>query len=178
MASSTTRLMTVAEFEQLPEAEGCRYELQHGELVTLAPPRYKHSLVQQKMMLLLQTAAAEAGPVFTELGFRPLAEYEFRYADVAWASQQRSDATDPNSYFRGVPELVVEVLSPSNTVAEMIDKERLCLENGAREFWVVDIDHRVVRVSTPDGLTVTYKAGQEIPLLFGGKLAVNAIFSV
>ncbi len=60
----------------------------------------------------------------------------------------------------------------------MIDKERLCLENGAREFWVVDIDHRLVRVSTPDGLTVTYKDGQEIPLLFGGKLAVDAIFGV
>lgn len=178
MASGTTRLMTVAEFEQLPEAEGCRYELQRGELATLAPPKYKHSLVQQKMMLLLQNAAAEAGTAFVELGFRPLPEYEFRYADVAWASKQRSEAQDPNSYFRGVPELVVEVLSPSNTVAEMIEKEKLCLENGAREFWVVDIDHRLVKVSTPDGHTVTYKTGQEIPLLFGGKLAVNAIFSL
>ena len=178
MASSTTRPMTVAEFEQLPETNGCRYELQRGELVTLAPPRYQHTLVQRKIAALLDGAAGDAGPAIVELGFRPLPEYEFRYVDVAWASKQRSDATDPNSYFRGVPELVVEVLSPSNTVAEMIEKEKLCLENGGREFWVVDIDHRLIRVSTPDGLTVSYKDGQEIPLLFGGKLAVNAIFSV
>jgi len=170
--------MTVAEFVQLPEAEGCRYELQRGELVTLAPPKLRHSLVQRKIMFLLQDAAADAGSASIELGFRPLPEYEFRYADVAWASKQRWEQQDLNSYFRGAPELVVEVLSPSNTVAEMIDKEKLCLENGAREFWVVDIDHRLVRVSTPDGHTITYKDGQEIPLLFGGKLAVNAIFSV
>jgi Uma2 family endonuclease len=178
VASSTTRLMTVAEFEQLPEAEGCRSELQHGELVTLVPPKLRHSVVQQKIRDLFQDAAADAGSAFIELGFRPVPEYEFRYADVAWASKQRWQEQDLNSYFRGSPELVVEVLSPSNTVAEMIDKERLCLENGAREFWVVDIDHRLVRVSTPDGHTVTYKIGQKIPLLFGGKLAVDAIFSV
>jgi Uma2 family endonuclease len=178
VASSTTRLMTLEEFAQLPEVEGCRYELRHGECVTLAPPQYKHSLVQQKMMLLLQSAAGDAGSAFVELGFRPLPEHEFRYADVAWASKQRAEAQDPNSYFRGAPDLVVEVLSPSNTVAEVIEKEKLCLENGAREFWVVDIDHHQVRVSTPDGHTVTYKAGQEIPLLFGGQLAVNAIFSL
>lgn len=176
-------MTTVAEFERLPETGDCRYELQRGELVVLVPSILRHTLVQHKIALLLQHAAAEAGTAeagtaFVELGFRPLPEYEFRYADVAWASKQRSEAQDPNSYFRGAPELVVEVLSPSNTVAEMIDKEKLCLENGGREFWVVDIDHRLVRVSTPDGHTVTYKDGQEIPLLFGGKLAVNAIFSV
>jgi Uma2 family endonuclease len=177
VASSTTRLMTVAEFEQLPDTDACRYELQHGELVTLAPPKLRHSRVQQTIRDLLQNAAAEAGSTYVELGFRPLPEYEFRYADVAWASRQQWGNQDFNSYFRGVPELVVEVLSPSNTVAEMIEKEKLCLENGGREFWVIDIDHLLVRVSTPDGHTVTYKDGQEIPLLFGGKLAVNAIFS-
>jgi len=60
----------------------------------------------------------------------------------------------------------------------MIDKRTLCLENGSREFWVVDMDHRRVEVSTPDGLTVTYKSGQQIPLFFaaGAQLAVDAIF--
>jgi Uma2 family endonuclease len=177
MATSTTRLITVAEFMQLPEADGCRHELRHGELVALPPPKLRHTFVQRTLMLLFENAAADAGSAYMELGFRPLAEYEFRYADVAWASKERWKGQDPNSYFRGVPELVVEVLSPSNTVAEMIEKERLCLENGAREFWVVDIEHRLVRVSTPDGLTVTYKADQEIPLLFGGKLAIDSIFA-
>jgi len=69
------------------------------------------------------------------------------------------------------------VLSPSNTAMEMLDKEALCLENGAREFWVVDLERRQVRVSNPDGHSITYKSTQEIPLLFGGSLSVDAIFS-
>jgi len=71
---------------------------------------------------------------------------------------------------------VIEVLSPSNTAAEMLDKEQICMENGAKEFWVVDIDRRQVKVSTPDGRTVAYKSGQEIPFEFGSKLAIDEIF--
>jgi len=55
----------------------------------------------------------------------------------------------------GAPDLVIEILSPSNTVAEMYEREELCLENGAQEFWVVDIDRRGVKVTTPAPRTIT-----------------------
>jgi hypothetical protein len=65
-------------------------------------------------------------------------------------------------------------------MAEMAEKEKLCLENGSKEFWVLYPKLRQVKVSTPDGITTTYRDGQEIPLrLFGtaATLKVNAIFS-
>src|SRR6266446_5800979 len=79
---------------------------------------------------------------------------------------------------KGRRELVTEVLSPSNTAAEIRQKKKLCLENGSREFWVVDMDDREVEVSTPDGRTFTYRRGQEIPLFFapGKNISVDAIF--
>jgi hypothetical protein len=59
----------------------------------------------------------------------------------------------------------------------MLDKERTCLEGGCREFWLVDEKRRQVKVSTPDGVTKTYREGDAIPLLlFGGSLEVSAIF--
>jgi Uma2 family endonuclease len=72
------------------------------------------------------------------------------------------------------------ILSPTNTAAEIYDKEQLCLENGAKEFWIVNADRRQVKVSTPDGHTVTWHSDQEIPLpLFGGaNLPVNTIFAI
>jgi len=84
-------------------------------------------------------------------------------------SHDRTQQTDPEDNLHGAPELVAEVLSPSNTVAEMNDKERLCLENGSKEFWVVDPDLRQVKATTPDGITTTFRGGQQIPLsAFGG----------
>jgi Uma2 family endonuclease len=168
-------MMTVAEFDQLPESPSCSYELRHGELFQVTRPVLKHVFVQKRLMELLDSAGG-SGSALMEVGFRPLPEHELRVADVAYTSLQRWSEQDPAGHFQGVPDIVIEVLSPSNTAAEMLDKEQVCLENGGHEFWVVDIDRRQVKVSTPDGRTVAYKSGHEIPLLIGGTLVVDEIF--
>ena len=178
MATTTTKLMTFAEFEQLPNTpEGFPYELRHGELIKVAPPKIEHSRVQWQLRRLLESAAGDLGVVTTEIGFRALAEHEYRIADVAFVSKARWDSA--KGYLFGAPEMVIEILSPSNTLSEMLDREKLCLENGCQEFWLVDMERRQVKVSTPDGRTMTYRAGQEIPLplLNNGRLAVDAIFA-
>lgn len=178
MATSPhTRLVSFAEFERLSHPAEGRYELHHGELTTVAPPKLKHSVVQQKLRDLIQKTAAGIGHTFIELGFRALPEGEFRYADVAWISDKRWSSQNLDRYFQGVPDLVIEVLSPSNTAAEMLDKERLCLENGCQEFWIVDIDRQQVKISTFKKGAVWYGTGDEIPLFFSAaKFAVDALF--
>jgi len=173
--------MTFEEFEKLPDhPHGLRYELRHGGPILVPPPIHKHHLVQRRLMRLLEKAAGDAGEVSMEMGFRPLGEREYRIADVIFLAKDRWDSID--RYLMGSPDLVVEVLSPSNTAAEIRDKRKLCLETGSLEFWIVDADLREVEVSTPGGHSVTYKTGQEIPLFFvenpgGGRLAVDEIFS-
>ena len=177
--TSSTGLMTFAEFERLPESNAGRQELRHGELFTLSPPKHKHYSIQHRLRRLLEKAAGDAGEVEIEMAFRALPEHEYRIADVAFLVEGRWEGIPGDGILSGAPDLVIEVLSPSNTVAEMIDKKTLCLENGSREFWVVDIDHAQVEVSTPDGRGITYKSGQQIPLFFaeGAQLAVDAIFA-
>jgi Uma2 family endonuclease len=179
MATILTRPMTVEEFHALPETGPFRLELHNGELVKVTRPAHKHHLLQEHLVGLLRPASSGFGHVSMELAFRALPEYELRIADVAYVSQERWDRIDLEDSLRGAPDLVIEVLSPSNTAAEMAEKEKLCLENGSREFWVLYPKLRQVKVSTPDGITTTYRDGQEIPLrLFGsGALPVNAIFS-
>ena len=77
----------------------------------------------------------------------------------------------------GAPELIAEVLSPSNRRGNIAETQRLCLENGCLEFWVVDPKRHVVKVSTPGGTSKTYQTGQQIPLMFGGTIEVDAIFA-
>jgi Uma2 family endonuclease len=180
MAANPTRLMTVEEFRELPEETGdFYYELHHGELVRVTRPKLKHIFLQSRLRELLQAVAPAGGFVEIELPFRAVPEFELRAADVAFVSRERIGKADPEDDFHGAPDIVIEVLSPSNTAREMLEKEALCLENGCREFWVVDEKTRQIRISTADGRVTTYKPGQMIPLaLFGtGELAVDSIFS-
>jgi Uma2 family endonuclease len=169
--------MTVEQFRQLPETGSFYYELRHGKAVPVTRPKLKHSLIQKQLEKLLERAVPEMF-VAVEFPFRALPEYELRVADVAMISRDRIQQADREDNLHGAPDLVVEVLSPSNTVAEVNDKEKLCLENGSKEFWVADPDLSQVKVSTPDGITTTFRSGQEIPLrIFGGAmLRVDEIF--
>ncbi len=171
--------MTVEEFLRLPETGPFYYELRHGELVQVPRSNLRHHVMQERLVDLLRAIPGMTGYVSMQFAFRALPEYDLRVADVGYLSQERWEKTDLDSHFQGAPDLVIEVLSPSNTAEEMFDKERLCLENGAREFWVVDAKLLEVRVATPDGITTTYRPGQEIPLrvLGGGGLKVDAIFA-
>jgi len=178
MAATINQLMTVAEFCNLPDDDGAVYcELRHGEIVEVARPNIGHQLIQGRVRDYFKTLAPLGSNVETTVPFRTLPEYELRVADVAYVAPARWPNANLDDCLAGAPDLVVEVLSPSNTAAEIYEKERLCLENGAREFWVIDALHRLVKMSTPDGNIRTYKSGQEIPLpLFGeNRLAVNDI---
>ncbi len=182
MATTSTRLMTFEEFEKLPNPLGHRSELRHGEPFLVAPPRHDHYMVQQRLVRLLLRHAGDADVVGTEMGFRPRPEYEYWYADVGFLAKLRLEKVPPKGNIGGSPDLVIEVLSASNTAAEMRDRRKLCLETGSREFWIVDLDLREVEVSTAGGPTIIYACGQEIPLFFleghgGGRLAVDAIVS-
>lgn len=176
MASATIGLISFTEFGKIPEPDGFRLELRHGKLVKVAPPKQKHFLLQRAFRRRLEAAAESSGVVDTEIGFRATPDHEYRVADVAFVSHARWNAIPPEDNLQGAPDLVIEVLSPSNTAMEILDKEQLCLENGALEFWVVDPARSQVRVSTSDSRIQTYKPGEQITLFFGGTLSVQDIF--
>lgn len=81
-------------------------------------------------------------------------------------------------YFEGVPDIGIEVLSPSNTASEMFDRERMCLENGGREFWIVDPDSRTLRITTADGRSRIAHEGESVSLavLDAGEMPTASLF--
>jgi len=179
MGATTTRLMTFAEFEKLPDEVCRRHELRHGELVEVPPPIHSHVRLQYGIRKLLEARAPEGDIVETEMPFRLMPDYEYWVADVAYMTRATWNRIDPKGYLDCAPELVVEVLSPRNTISEMNDRKKTFLAAGCREFSLVDPVNRQIDVSTPDGVTTTYRTGQAIPLplLDGSALPVDDIFN-
>jgi Uma2 family endonuclease len=88
--------------------------LRHGELVTVTRPKLKHSLIQGKLRELLTKSAEPGSYVEIEVPFRPLSEYELWVAEVGYVSRERFEQADLDDNFHGAPDIVIEVLSPSN----------------------------------------------------------------
>jgi Uma2 family endonuclease len=176
--SVETQLMTFAEFEKLPDPPAGHYELRHGEMV-LVPPRKKiHEKQQRKLFGLLLPRLDHLGFLNEEMPFRAAPECEYWQCDIGFITQERWDA-DHNDYFLGAPDLVIEILSPSNTMHEMLDRQDVCLDNGCLAFWTVDLKRQTVMVTTPDRKTVTYGRGSSVPLPepYQGAVAVSEIFN-
>lgn len=176
--SATTKLLTVEEYDKIPNPPGGVYELYHGELVFVSYPELQHKLAQHRIRRKLEQLAVAGWFIEVEWPYRPESEHELWAADVVAFRDLR--LREIQRWLDGSPELVVEVLSPSNRVSEMLDKSRTCLANGAIQFWEVDPLTASVRVTRRDGSSLTYTRGQSIPLdeIFGeGQLAVDDIFS-
>ncbi len=61
-----------------------------------------------------------------------------RVADVAWMERERFRPHRRSISLPIAPEICVEVLSPSNTRAEMLEKMQLYYAAGASEVWLCD----------------------------------------
>ncbi|MGC2658031.1 MAG: Uma2 family endonuclease [Bryobacteraceae bacterium] len=171
-------LITVEQYRQLPERNDLLQELHWGQLVTLTRPKARHVKLQSWLVRLLRPRAEHLGYVESELPFRALPEYDLRAADVAFVSKQRWDEVSDDEDLRGAPELVVEVLSRSNTPAKIQELAALCLSAGTHELWVIDAKRETVTITSRQGVSMVYGPGDRIPLsLFGGDLAVSEIFA-
>ncbi|HEX4227175.1 MAG TPA: Uma2 family endonuclease [Bryobacteraceae bacterium] len=171
-------LMTVEQYRDLPHRDDVIQELHWGQVITLTRPKMKHAKLQSRLVRLLRPRAEHLGVIESEVAFRALPEYDLRGADVAFVSQQRWNTTKDDDNLHGTPELVIEVLSPSNTKQEMREKAALYLSTGAQEFWLVDPKRQTVTVMRQQGGTQVFGMGQPIPLvLFGRELNVSDIFA-
>lgn len=143
-------LLTADELFSLP-ADGNRRELVKGELRTMAPAGAEHGFVAGEVFGFVRehvrrhrvgyTFAAETG--FT-IGRDP---DTVRAPDVAFVAAGRfAGNVLPARFADLAPDLVVEVVSPSDTAREIQEKVEDWLRAGVRMVWVVYPSTRSVTV--------------------------------
>ena len=144
------RLLSIEEFERLPEDDEYRDELVRGRLVREPLPGIEHGLLTAELACRLYSHVEERalGIVLIGAGF-VLAEDPptVRGPDVSFLSAANVPAEGvPTGYLRRAPDLAVEVVSPSNTVTEIQEKVLDYLDAECRMLWVVDPRNRSVMV--------------------------------
>lgn len=73
MAATTSQLMTIEDFQKLPEDDGPVYhELRQGELISVTRPKLKHAVIQGRLRDALRVVAPPNSFVDTEAAFRAL----------------------------------------------------------------------------------------------------------
>lgn len=65
--------------------------------------------------------------------------------DLMVLCDPEKDVNEKDRY-KGTPELVVEILSPSTRSKDMVKKLDLYMESGIKEFWIIDAKLKAVRV--------------------------------
>lgn len=185
--TATTR-MTADEFLALPEDwKGRRWQLIDGEVVMNEPTRM-HGHAQKAIIVALELWTREAparGVVCVPLDVR-LNERNVYGPDVTWYREGRAPALDDQPPYP-MPDIAVEVRSPSSWRRDVEVKKPNYELHGAEELWLVDTKTHVVfvhRRSEPGAPTfdvsVDLHPGDTLssPLLPGFELPVDEILGL
>lgn len=143
------RRWTIEEYARLDEGEEVRTELVGGRLVREPRPAAPHGRTQARLARRLDAFVEERelGVVMTDVGVVLDPEGPtVRGPDVLFVSHERLPSPLPEGFLEVAPDLVVEVVSPSNAVSEVQAKVLDHLEAGTREVWVVDPGSRTATV--------------------------------
>jgi len=177
---------TYAEYKAWELKQGERYEIIYGEAYAMSAPNAAH-----------QTMSMELGRQFANfLIGKPCKVYPAPYDVRLFYEEDESDDTvvQPDLTVvcdkekrgpegcRGAPDFIAEILSPSNTAAEMQRKFNLYRDAGVREYWVLDIEYKTLTVYLFEGETLisrTYGEKDTAPVnvLNGLSIELSSVFA-
>lgn len=178
---ATTKLWTAEEVARLPD-DGFRYALVKGVPYRMPPPMARHGRLVIVVGSLLHTFIVEngLGVVYGQSGFILDRDPDILLEpDLAFVQSARVPANE-DVYPVLAPDLVVEVISPSQTGPSIQEKVALYLAAGVRLVWVLDPARRVVRIHRSIG-TEDVRTEQEVldgeDILPGFQLPVAELFA-
>lgn len=185
MVTAQETLLTTNDLEALAAhtVDGTRYELVRGELRTVPPVNFEHAEITVRFAQRLQNHvdARQLGVVLAgDPGFTIERHPDtVRAPDVAFFAAARVPHPRPRRGFPElVPDLAAEIISPSQTAAEIEEKIQMWLEAGVKLVLVLYPSRRSITVrSTHDARVLSEHDRLECgDLLPGFSCAVGDLF--
>ena len=143
--AEAARKLTHDDLLRMPD-DGKRYELIDGELFEMNAPISRHQRAIGNLHFELRRFVSER-----RLGEVWLSPFDVIFSlhnvvqpDLLFVSSDRAEIVQ--DWVRGVPDLAIEVLSPSNRRHDEVRKLELYERFGLPEYWIVDPEVETVKV--------------------------------
>lgn len=136
------------------------YEFINGVAHFMPSPTTTHQCILRRICRLMDSFVESHG--LGEVLFAPLDVYlsdeEYYQPDMLFVSNERKSIIQERIY--GAPDLVVEVLSPSNGYKDLTHTKRMYEAFGVREYWILDPLEKAVEVlfNGENGFQIASKA--------------------
>ncbi len=130
--------LTYADYAKLPEEPGFRHEIIDGVLIRDPSPSFHHQRVSRRLQRILEDYITEVDPkgeIFNAPLDLALTEHTVVQPDLLYLPGNRPAQNDPIDV---VPELVVEVISPSTSKKDRVLKLNHYQSVGVLHYWILD----------------------------------------
>lgn len=114
-----------------------KIELNKWGNIEMSPATNKHSIIQSELVDLLNKKLPH-GRAIVEFSIQ--IDKAVKVPDVVWCSKDFLKQHIKEDPCLVAPEICIEVISPSNSFAEMKRKMMLYFKSGAKEVWLVDFN--------------------------------------
>jgi Uma2 family endonuclease len=158
------------DYKSWESAPGERYELIYGETYAMAAPGLYHQAILAELTAQFVTylrgkpCKAYPAPLDVRLFYKENeTDDTVVQPDLSIICDEKKRAPEG---CRGAPDMVIEILSPSNTASEMERKFELYRVSGVREYWVIDPERKTVYTYRFNGAEIfarSYSAEATVP---------------
>ncbi len=138
---------TYDDWLRLPD-DGFRYEILNGELHMTPPPSISHQNAVTELAAQMRDFAKQTGKgivLVSPVGVRLPGQSVPVQPDVIFVRADRREIIGEDDV-QGAPDLVVEVLSPSNWIYDRREKLQAYRQAGVPEYWIIDCRARTLEI--------------------------------
>ncbi len=152
-----TKEWTVEDFLLLGEIK-TPCQLINGELIMSPAPSPNHQRVSRKLFKIIDKATQGVGELFYSPIDLYIDEKNVFQPDLVYLSEKNKQHLTARG-IEGSADLVVEIISPSNSYTDRNQKKNSYLKFGINEYWIVDPANKTIEIYTPP-------TGGDVPVLY------------
>ena len=139
------KVLTYDDYALLTPPDSGNYELHNGQIIYMPSPIPIHQQVSNNLAtdLTVFLRKHKLGRIFTapmDVVFNPIDTFQ---PDILFLSNDRLHLIGDKK-IEGAPDLVIEILSPSNKPKEMGYKKIIYELSGVREYWVINLEKEIL----------------------------------